>query len=102
MKSFNEEDEQTAAAAAAPAGPHEGANDLGPTAAAANGSGGAGAVDAVAKLYAPKALADIVESLVGAVLVDSSRSSSSAGSGERYNWAASWQVVQRLLPTLRA
>jgi dsRNA-specific ribonuclease len=93
MNSFDEEDEQTAAQTA---GPQDGVDDLHPT--AADGSGGAGGGDAVAKLYAPKALADIVESLVGAVLVDSSRSSSR---GERFNWAAAWQVVQRLLPPLR-
>lgn len=95
LKSFEEGEEEVeesaadaddAAAAAAPAG-SEGQNSA--------------FDDGKRKLYAPKALADIVESLVGAVLVDSS-SSSSRGNADHYNWAAAWQVVQRLLLSLRS
>jgi hypothetical protein len=51
-------------------------------------------------------MADIVESLVGAVLVDSSSSTgstagSTAGAGQQCNWAAAWKVVLQLLPSLR-
>lgn len=62
------------------------------------------AATAAVKQRAPKALADIVESLVGAVLVDSSSGSLGAGGsssrvgGGSYNWAAAWQAVRQLLP----
>jgi hypothetical protein len=72
----------------------------GQTAAAAEG-GDAAVGEQPPKLHAPKALADVVESLVGAVLVDSSSTGSTAGAGQQYNWSAGWKVVQQLLPSLR-
>lgn len=57
----------------------------------------AAAGSTTAGLHAPKALADIVESLVGAYLIDSS----SSGQRRGYDWRAGWRLVQQLLPYLR-
>lgn len=57
----------------------------------------AAAGSTTAGLHAPKALADIVESLVGAYLIDSSSSAQRRG----YDWGAGWRLVQQLLPYLR-
>jgi hypothetical protein len=43
----------------------------------------------------PKVLADVVEALVGASLVDAA-----AGRGE-LEWGSTWAVLQRLLPDLQ-
>jgi dsRNA-specific ribonuclease len=51
-----------------------------------------------AETRAPKLLADVVESVVAAVLIDSS---SSRKKRQGYDWEAGWRVVQRLLPSLR-
>lgn len=57
----------------------------------------AAAGSTTAGLHAPKALADIVESLVGAYLIDSS----SIGQRRGYDWGAGWRLLQQLLPYLR-
>jgi dsRNA-specific ribonuclease len=76
------------------------------------GDGASHAAGVVARAQrAPKVLADVVEALVAAVLVDSSSSSSSSsrsssssssssGQEQSLNWGATWAVLQRLMPSL--
>jgi len=101
--SFDEEDEGTAAAAAAAAGGDGagGGEQQGSTAAVAGdgAGGGEGSKGGPSKLRAPKVLADLVESVVAAVLLDSSSGSGSRSKG--YNWGEALRVLQRLLPSLR-
>eukprot|EP00879_Flechtneria_rotunda_P005312 GHRR01005599.1.p1 GENE.GHRR01005599.1~~GHRR01005599.1.p1 ORF type:complete len:445 (+),score=184.70 GHRR01005599.1:92-1336(+) len=44
---------------------------------------------------APKALADVAESIIGAALIDSN-----VGNNGNLTWTSAWGIIQRLLPTL--